>query len=193
MRIDLTIKELIVLTEQLSDAMDLMIGKKGLEIENADIDYLYKHADMLINITSNHLKSVQDEIKDSYKSKEDEILKCMNIMIPSHLRKKNVVLKGAGEHTRELIKIWKDKVNIIGILSNDKAPIKGYKTLEYRQLSELDIDVIVISSYRYRHEMLKEIEANTKEIEIIDLYKYFEYLGIKGVEKEFYKYIDKDC
>ncbi len=192
-RLDLTIKELIALTEQLSDAMNSMMEKPGFDIRNADINYLYDHADMMASVTSNAEKCMEDEIRDAYKDRENQILMCMDTIIPIHLKKKNVVLKGAGEHTRELIKRWKDKVNIVGILSNDKGKVDGYAALEYGQLSEFDVDTIVISSYRYRHEMMKDIEENTKSLEIIDLYQYLEYLGVYGIEKEFYRYIKDGC
>lgn len=95
---------------------------------------------------------------------------------------KKIAIWGAGDHGNELIKFLPAKEkNIICFIDKGIGgigeEIAHYPIYRPDMIKKLEIDLIIISSYRYRKEIAEEIKANYK-CEYIDFYHKLEEKGI---------------
>lgn len=102
-------------------------------------------------------------------------------LITKDLSGKQIIIKGAGEHTKEFVELCGDKVNIIGIFAKEIIidSLKKFPKIEEKNLLDINADMIFISSYRYRWEMKAELEPYENKFEIYDLYD-------RGIDKQFF-------
>ncbi len=111
-------------------------------------------------------------IKSATKEKYRNILK----KLPFTNSKVRVAVFGVGNHTKGLINAYQNlispiKADIYYAKSNDKyEEFNGCKVFELRSIKN-DIDMIVISSYRYRDEMLNYIMEERIDKPVIDIYE----------------------
>lgn len=106
----------------------------------------------------------------------------VSMLLEKDLSGKKILFKGAGKHTIELLKLMEDKCyQIVGIIADEikEDKLKKYKRISLNEIESIDADVILISSYKYRDEMKKELEAYVTKFEIYDLYE-------NGIDKEFF-------
>lgn len=94
---------------------------------------------------------------------------------------KKIIIKGAGEHTRQFIDLCGDKINVVGILAKEilDESLKCFNRIDEKELRNIDAQIIFISSYKHRCEMKKELEKFRDQFEIYDLYE-------QGIDKEFF-------
>lgn len=99
-------------------------------------------------------------------------------ILKNDLTGKRIVLKGAGKHTEELLKLIND-LNIIveGIIARER--FVDLKLLDDDMIRRINPDYIFISSYFYRFEMIEEVKRKYPNIPIYDLYEH-------GMEREFF-------
>lgn len=118
----------------------------------------------------------------------DIALQFVSVLIPSMLKGKKVVLRGAGDTTLELLKLWEGKVDIKAIIAKENRGIgSGYEFIGIEEAIKRKYDSIVIASRLYRNEMMAELEAYKEQIEIIDIYgMLFEHNINTGAD--FYNY-----
>ncbi|GED14541.1 sulfatase-like hydrolase/transferase [Aneurinibacillus migulanus] len=102
--------------------------------------------------------------------------------------KENIAIWGAGEHTKELLQLLAPiEKNIVCIIDKNcfelDETLHDYPLIKPEELSNNLIDVIVVSSFAYREEIIKQIGAQHSSYKIIDLYE-----NIKEVPVAFYLY-----
>jgi|GEM_PF-1604707 len=132
--------------------------------------------------------------KNSFYSEISLISKKMLVknLLSSIVKDKKIALKGAGEHTRELIKLFDTKKNITCILSKNSGQhvLNGIDVVCDESIVNYDVDVVIISSYVYRHEMLVDLLSLKIllgiEFEIINLYELLAKYGC-SFPNEFYR------
>lgn len=139
----------------------------------------------------NEERDAQTIIRDYMDSYNDQIEKCINTinnkkklvkcLLEHELVGKRVLLKGAGVHSIELLKIIdRNVVNIVGIQDN-KLVQENWNDIPVMAKSEIskeNVDIILISSYYYRQEMTEEMSCY-QDIDIYDIYE-------NGINSEFF-------
>ena len=119
------------------------------------------------------------------KERREQIEKRKNLVyeiLVRDLKDKRVIIKGAGVHTKEILKLVGNKINFVYILANSNGmedinvslPVKKSFDPEFQEA-----DVILISSYKYRDEMKYELLEYRDKIEIYDIYA-------QGIDREFF-------
>lgn len=139
----------------------------------------------------NEERDAQTIIRDYMDSYNDQIEKCINTinnkkklvkcLLEHELVGKRVLLKGAGVHSIELLKIIdRNVVNIVGIQDNKlmQGNWNDIPVMAKSEISKENVDVILISSYHYRQEMKEEMSCYQK-IDIYDIYD-------NGINNEFF-------
>lgn len=96
-----------------------------------------------------------------------------------------VAIKGAGEHTNQLVKLLSDNLNIIGIFSDNVEIICDKSINEWlfhmfpsNEMKNQTFDVVIVSSFQHRKEMQRELINMKKECKIVDIYEELEERGI---------------
>lgn len=136
-------------------------------------------------------RDVQTTINDSLQKHNEQIeknavmvsnkKKLTQYLLQCELRGKRVLLKGAGLHSEELLKIVdKSIINIVGIQDNRLTQKYWHDipVISKENICNNNIDVILISSYYYRKEMTEEMSCY-QDIDIYDIYE-------KGINTEFF-------
>lgn len=138
------------------------------------------------------VKLMEDTINTELHSIKKQVIMCryhiVKLFLEKILRKRSVAIRCAGVHTKELLKLISnlEVVKCIWDKNVSDKEIYGYPCIKTeKSLKEYQIDTILISSYRYRHEIKNELKDISKEYEIIDLYEELENAGIV-FESEFY-------
>lgn len=119
----------------------------------------------------------------------------INIIIKREIRKfmlthSKVAIFGNGEHTRMLtvdyIYELKDVQFIIDNSKNQETS-GGYKIISEKELDSYGINGVIISSTKYRKEMVENMQRKYARIEYLDLYEKFEEQGIY-LNTPYYRY-----
>lgn len=108
------------------------------------------------------------------------------------IRNKKIGIKGGGRHTEAILEIVKNRDSIKIIF--DKNPIQSkicqIPIVSDDEISNFQIDAVVISSFKYRSEMKKDLlelrEKFNLEFEIIDVYESVQEIGYV-YDREFYE------
>ncbi len=155
----------------------------------------------IIDVTQyEHFKVSQYIYKaiESYNKRISELKpKCETIILEriKKISDKNVIaIRGAGEHTKVLLKLIKDIVDVTYIVDRDKKQKKfsGIEIIDANEMQDKKIDTFILSSFNHRKEMKKELCQLNKDVEVIDFYELFEkegmdlgqpYYGIEILEK----------
>lgn len=101
-----------------------------------------------------------------------------------------VAIFGNGEHTRMLtVDYIYELKNVQYIIDNNKEreDYGGYKIISEKELESYGIDGVIISSTKYRKEMIGNIQRNHAGIKYLDLYEKFEEQGIY-LNTPYYRY-----
>ena len=113
-------------------------------------------------------KKITEKRKKNYKNLLQEL--------PLNLKKYKIGIYGTGNHTKGLISIYKD---LIGDILCDLFFLDTYKEngiyegksiINYREVDE-SFDMIIISSFVFEKEMLRNIKNINKEIPVYTFYK----------------------
>lgn len=162
------------------------------------VSYMYKK---LYNIMNRQKKSLWDGIKNLWTainnsrtqivSNRERIVNNRKLLIhlylKDRLKNKSIAIKGAGTHTTEILKLLDNEVDVKCIVV-DKITDKHifpYPVITMNQLQDYQVDLVLISSYRYAKEMKEELRSMDSTYEIFDLYEELALMGIV-LEKEFY-------
>lgn len=120
---------------------------------------------------------------------KDTIVEILN-QIP---KEKKVVVRGAGEHTRELFMLKNCNIEFENIFdySVEEREIRMIAERERHiypvsMLSEFGADIVIISSYTHRKEIRTELEQLKGNFEIIDIYNELQGKGLY-VNAPFYR------
>ncbi len=188
-RLDLTIKEFLELSDKIGQCMNEMVDRNDFDVNAWEPDKLYENAKYLIHDDI----AAEEKTVEEFANRQKEILKdqlknCIGKGLPDYLKGKNVVIKGAGKHTEELLKLWGNQVKICGILANDGKSRGEIPAVTLDNLDSVQAETIVISSYRYRKEMYEDLRHIEGKYEIVDIYKYLEFRNIH-INKEFFEFI----
>lgn len=89
---------------------------------------------------------------------------------------KEIAIKGAGVHTKELLKILDSRVIVKYIISNSNKEKMQFPILSNCESEEIDVDLILISSFKYREEMKKDLLLCSKKV--VDIYEIMEKDGL---------------
>lgn len=139
-------------------------------------------------------KTKDNSLKDSDRSKyltvhNNELkqrkkrIDLMLYILNKDLCGKKVLIKGAGIHTEELLKYQANyNFNVIGIQDNklECGNWKGIPVISKQDINRENVEVIFISSYKYRKEMIEEMEEFSENIEIYSIYE-------NGIDVEFFR------
>lgn len=108
-------------------------------------------------------------------------------------RDKKIAIRGAGVHTQELLSLEGLAAGFECILDyavQEKGICniagKEWDIYPSNMIDELDIDIVIISSYTHRKRIREELKATGKQFQIIDLYEELQKLGL-DVNAPFYK------
>lgn len=102
---------------------------------------------------------------------------------------KKVLIRGAGRHTTELVKLLPSECAVLGIVAKEQKMNSIEKINIYEDLDafdEKDVDYVIISSYRYAKEMEEELKGTRYEQKIFNMYTELLKKGIT-LDKEFYQ------
>lgn len=127
------------------------------------------------------------EVEEIYKKNFcQQLIKKLMQSLPSE---KKIALRGAGRHTDELLQCIRTEKHRIKYLidSNSYCEKEGFIIIDPARIQDYDIDIVIISSYRYRMDFLRELLNMREDFLIIDLYDYFAQNGIICT-REFYLY-----
>lgn len=171
------------------------IGKLDLYKDVFDLDYFYAHKNdvFLVELKKKKTKTDWWEVYDLLKPEMDAISDVnMKKMYMDEFEKRlhghKVVLRGNGLHTKELIRLFprrKEIVCIWDISECDERMFGGYRIVHsVDAIRKLGADTIFVSSYTYREEIKQELVKYQNEFQVIDLY---DRLKIK-MNKPFYFY-----
>lgn len=101
----------------------------------------------------------------------------------------NVAIWCNGEHTRMLMTDYMDELRNINIIIDNQLNGygDGFNVIKESEIRDNRIEGIIISSYRYKDEIKKNLEKNFKDIPYLDIYDELQKKGI-CLEVEYYKY-----
>ncbi len=144
-------------------------------------------------------KCLEDKYNDITKKlniKESMNGDMINTIIKKELKEfmcvhSNVAIFGNGEHTHMLMVdyIYELK-NIKYIIDNNyklQRKDNGYDIINQEQLDDLKIDGVIISSTKFRKEMVRTIKEEYPQIAYLDIYEKFEDAGIY-LNTPYYRY-----
>lgn len=124
---------------------------------------------------------------------ENEIMKNRKLLLGLFFNDvffgKKVLIRGAGRHTTELLKLLPSACEVLGIVAKEQKmkSIEGMKVYnDFAAFDEKDVDYVIISSYRYAKEMEEELEGTRYEQKIFNMYTELSKKGIT-LGKEFYQ------
>ena len=102
---------------------------------------------------------------------------------------KNVLIRGAGRHTSELLQLLPSECNVLGIVAKEQK-MKGFENLNIHENFEAfdsnSVDYVIISSYQYAQEMEEELTGTQYEQKSFNMYTELSKKGIV-LKKEFYQ------
>lgn len=163
-----------------------ILHSAGFEIVDLSTDIGYP-AVRVIARPSQHMSPIESNYQRAlslYWSKVDDMrqltisisLELVNLVTNWYNNKSRLVIYGAGQHTKYLLKLAKfDQVNVIGLIDSDPKKqghtFCGYKVFAPADIMELNPEVILISSYGYQNEIYDSLECVASTIQIIRLYK----------------------
>jgi hypothetical protein len=126
--------------------------------------------------TERNIKRELSVLKAHYKTIQTRIYKQWFI---DNCTAKRVALKGAGYHTKEILKILQGRISFVCIL--DRAPVQedlfGIPVVTDPEAERFKPDIIVISSYKYRAEMKADLMKYYLMADIRDPYEELERDG----------------
>lgn len=146
--------------------------------------------DIAEQIASIEIKYGLNNIGEGYGERvKKEITKILN-QIPED---KTVAIRGAGEHTEELLSLEGCNTCVkyifdYAVQKKETMEIAGRKFDIYpcSDIGNMDIDIIIISSYSHRKEIRRELEKYKKNFIILDLYDALKDNGL-DVNAPFYR------
>ena len=99
-------------------------------------------------------------------------------LIDRDLKGKKLIIKGAGKHTVEFLRLGAGRFTVVGILAEEirEKELEKYKYLSPDEAKNSDADIIFLSSYRFVSEMYKDVMIYSDKYEIYDFYSN----GLKG-------------
>lgn len=128
----------------------------------------------------------RDAYEESQKERKEKHQRYIDLLIQSiverDLKNKKIIFKGAGRFTTELLKFMTDSCyQIVGIIAKEikEESLKQYRCISEDEIPYMEADVIVVSSFQYRAEMISELRPYASLFEIYDLYD-------KGIDFEFF-------
>ena len=116
----------------------------------------------------------------------------INELIEKRISGKKIAICGAGEHTAQLIKYFGDRLNIVLITGREILSDYhfDFPFCKESDLQNNEFDCVLLSSFKYRGQMLLDLKRYCINKDIIDIYSLLENKGIK-LEKDFYKYFSR--
>ena len=135
-----------------------------------------------------------NELIKLYNIDEDVDRKHTSLAIRNILNKfcyshNNVAIWCNGEHTRMLMTDYMDELRNINIIIDNQLNGygDGFNVIKESEIRDNRIEGIIISYYRYKDEIKKNLEKNFKDIPYLDIYDELQKKGI-CLEAEYYKY-----
>lgn len=104
------------------------------------------------------------ELIDVYRLAKDNVLESIKSIVDKGYS--NVLLYGAGEVAETIIAVVRDKkkdigLNIVAIVDDDLKKIGtemlGYKVISHDAISEIEHEVLIVTSYAYEEEISKKL------------------------------------
>lgn len=118
-----------------------------------------------------------------------KLQKAMNEIFHNIDENLTLVIRGGGEHTEKLLESLdeenKRKIDYIVDQQVRQEFISGIKVITLEEMCNMQVDVIVVSSYAHRTDILRELFSLIQNVKIIELYDSLEKRGIK-CENAFY-------
>ena len=150
------------------------------EKENISYDMTNVMIQREVQKMRNALKSI-----NSYLSVSSKI--AVKIFLQERLKNCKVAIKGAGMHTIHILKLVGDRIDIKCIMAKNAATDYEwpYPVIEDKEITNYDVDTIVISSYKFRDSMKRDLQKFSNQYTIIDIYDCLDEQGIH-LEDEFF-------
>lgn len=103
---------------------------------------------------------------------------------------KEIIIKGAGMHTRKLLCYITKRVKKIYLCDKNDKRIEDYPMIDIREINSIHYDFIILSSRIYESSMRAEIDGIVPVSKIISIYKMMDDNGIH-LNEDFYFYIER--
>lgn len=138
----------------------------------------------------NAYKNLIDKYNISSSIDGEKILSIIKDALKDFMSKhSNAAIYCYGQHTEQLMaKFIFELRNIKYIIdnNNENSNSNGFKIISREAIDRCKIDGIIISSYKYRNEIRKELLEKYQSKDILDIYEILEKKGI-SVDREFYR------
>ena len=110
------------------------------------------------------------------------------------IRGKKIVIRGAGKHTRQLLKLLKDAADICIIDNNDKKKALGkYTVFGVEELENKgDFDYFILSSFLFEDEMRDDLIKRGYVDKILSIYQIYLDTFLEPLNKNFYEYLNEN-
>lgn len=161
---------------------DFKFNKIGFAQYKSRIDYLKKiYEECNIKLLENDYLLRNSKImecvgryKERFKQLKGQCEVKLRELCESIPKDKIVAIRGGGEHTCELLKVIQHQINIKYIIDLELNDLiyygDEYEYLLPRDMEKYNIDIVIVSSFRYREEMKKELQE--KGYDYIDIYDW---------------------
>ena len=198
--IEYTIKNINFLNECLVNykTTSLLRYKKLLEcaIDFKKVDYEYPIKLYKMQIDNDAFKGVIEQADDIV---TNIIINARVKMVISYINTlicgKKIVIRGAGNHTRQLLKLLKiDDADICIIDSDDmKKTLGKYTVFGVEELNnKRDVDYFIISSYLFEDAMRDDLIKRGYADKIISIYQMYLDTFQEPLNNDFYEYLNND-
>ena len=111
-------------------------------------------------------------------------------ILKNKLHGKKIAIKGCGIHTEKLLSLIKDELEVVCIIANEaKISVLDIPVVRNEEFAVYNPDVIILSSYKFRHDMQEDLlKCNVPNtIEIVDIYEELSKAGLV-LSHEFFVY-----
>ncbi len=175
-----------IVTKSRMDYLEALISSKRIDLESSD-EFSYSR------ICVNGLKKHMLRVKDTERKKWQVISSTMREAVTHGI----TAVRGGGIHTERLLMLLdgdvREKIKyIIDGNRGCEASHLGAKIISLDELNKYGVENVVISSFKYRSEWKKELEA-ISGLHIVDIYGELEKAGF-ACDRDFYvmQYVAED-
>ncbi|MCR5651813.1 MAG: polysaccharide pyruvyl transferase family protein [Lachnospiraceae bacterium] len=157
----------------LSVAKDLRFVNLQGEVSmlNNGLTWLYDRIDKLVQLEQSCIQREQVLEKRCV-----DLQMCITKQLIQQIAKgKRVALAGCGVHTYKLLELLNGETEISCIAAKEhRYNFSGIQQVSYEEITQIPVDIIIVSSFLYRTEIIRELRELSLSADIIDLYSELE-------------------
>lgn len=158
------------------------------KIEFKKVYYNYN----LIQLKSDSFRQLSQKLCESDLDLHNQLMeyfvKVVLDYINNMIRGKKIIIKGGGFHTKKLLKYLTNEIDIVGIADNKIDIFEKFCVMRNNEIIKFEYDYIIISSYRFEKEMLREMDELGVSDKVLSLYRIMED-NFTQVNQAFFVYL----